>query len=1321
MFVFLSKKIAIPNGAKIHSLAWNASQGWIACGGENGLLKVLKLEVNADSKARGVAAPTNLSMNQTLDGHQGGVVCCVWNKAYRKLTTSDQYGLIIVWMLHRQMWYEEMINNRNKSVVKDMCWTADGGRICIGYADGGVIAGGVDGNRLWAKETGLDLKFVQWSPDGRTILFATEQSKIYIFDQKGNNIGTMPLSVDPHASGSVIGDDENGDNNDYNLDRGIIAVDWYDGTRGHVDIDAPDLAIAFANGYVQITKGLPPLKTKSVRSKPRKTRESKHSEEDPRQEEQTDIGVPNKEGAHTVLIDTGMSLSKASWSSDGSVLAIAGSQSQKLPSGDVRRMCMVQFYSPFGQHLRTLKVPGGRISALTWEGTSLRIALAVDSFIYFANIRQDYRWGYFANTLCYAFTRPDRKDHTVVFWDTHAEEKHVKYVKRLMHVRAAGEHAILTSRGAESVQASKEGAPLIYQYGLILCNSIGSAVDSKVISIEPTFLAMTSQFIVVADEKAIYAWQYRTSGGARMASNTSSVAPVSNSSNPANSALQATLLDVTNAQSSNRSNKAGRERVVHIDIDPSRLCVTGLSVLSNNDKPTGKKAAETRKSLLDLLSRATTDPIACIAVNDRCLVVGRSSGSIHRYTLPHLTLESKVVVRCRPQQLALNSDNTKMSVIDINGVLSIVAFDKAANDGARQLDFERKDTWDMMWASDNPDLMAVMEKTRLYIFRGLEPEEPVLSSGYVCKHENLQIKAVMLDEIMAQPHAPVNDLVVNFPTKSLRDAREMLRTERIEDVAAYIDGHPHPKLWRILAEASLERLEFSIAEKAFVKCADYPGIQLVKTLRLLNDKTKQRAQVASYFERFDEAEALYRDIDRKDLAIDLRMMLGDWFRVKQLIQMSNGVSVGAGDDELMRRVQREIGSYYAARQKWNKAVQYFANAKDPESLIECYYLLEEYNSLEKLVRVIPENSPVLIDIARKFQSVGMSQAACTAYLKAGDVKAAIDCCVLLNQWDQAVELAQEYEFPQIEGLLAKYASHLLEKGEKLQAIELYRRAHKSTQAASLLASLAQEAGRTKVNPLDAKKLHVLAAMEMEELRTRVLDTQLKTMGLTQQPMDNEDPDAEFELGTKRKGARTRATMQMTAAQTTAATLESLVQHDAATGQNRSLDNAWKGAEGYHLFMLAQRQLYNGRVKDALITSLQLRSYDDVLDPRDVHSLIALTAYHNEAWGQCSKAFVELESLKSSSCSAEDRDAFASLALKIFTANRPVDPADIAEKVEEIAQGHARKDPICMMSGNIIDEDSSAGQVYKCRRCSRKMLDRYLRGVNNCPLCHIQLM
>lgn len=78
------------------------------------------------------------------------------------------------------MWFEEMINNRNKSVVRDMKWTADGTKICIVYEDGAVIVGSVDGNRLWGKELDFQLSFVEWSPDSNYILFVSPDNKVKI-------------------------------------------------------------------------------------------------------------------------------------------------------------------------------------------------------------------------------------------------------------------------------------------------------------------------------------------------------------------------------------------------------------------------------------------------------------------------------------------------------------------------------------------------------------------------------------------------------------------------------------------------------------------------------------------------------------------------------------------------------------------------------------------------------------------------------------------------------------------------------------------------------------------------------------------------------------------------------------------------------------------------------------------------------------------------------------------------------------------------------------------------------------------------------------
>ena len=200
----------------------------------------------------------------------------------------------------------------------------------------------------------------------------------------------------------------------------------------------------------------------------------------------------------------------------------------------------------------------------------------------------------------------------------------------------------------------------------------------------------------------------------------------------------------------------------------------------------------------------------------------------------------------------------------------------------------------------------------------------------------------------------------------------------------------------------------------------------------------------------DEAEQIYKEIDRKDLALDLRRKLGDWSNVLQLIEE------GHGDDEMMRDANNRIGQFCVDRQKWKKAAHHYKQASNWEALIDVYYRLEDFEALAGLVENIPDGSPLLVKIADKLQSVGLVEGAVKAYVKLGEIKKAIDVCVLLNQWNFAVELAEQHNFLQIEGLLQKYASHLMEKNKKMEAVELYRKANRNTESAKLLAQIAHE-------------------------------------------------------------------------------------------------------------------------------------------------------------------------------------------------------------------------------------------------------------------------
>ena len=55
------------------------------------------------------------------------------------------------------------------------------------YFSGAVIVGSVDGNRIWGKDLkGLQLTDVEWSPDGKNIVFGISNGEVQIFDNTGN-------------------------------------------------------------------------------------------------------------------------------------------------------------------------------------------------------------------------------------------------------------------------------------------------------------------------------------------------------------------------------------------------------------------------------------------------------------------------------------------------------------------------------------------------------------------------------------------------------------------------------------------------------------------------------------------------------------------------------------------------------------------------------------------------------------------------------------------------------------------------------------------------------------------------------------------------------------------------------------------------------------------------------------------------------------------------------------------------------------------------------------------------------------------------------
>ena len=142
--------------------------------------------------------------------------------------------------------------------------------------------------------------------------------------------------------------------------------------------------------------------------------------------------------------------------------------------------------------------------------------------------------------------------------------------------------------------------------------------------------------------------------------------------------------------------------------------------------------------------------------------------------------------------------------------------------------------------------------------------------------------------------------------------------------------------------------------------------------------------MAAWFNQYDDAEKLYLEVDRRDLAIQLRRKLGDWFKVLQLLK-----SGGGGTDRDVEEAWNCIGDYYAERHKWDEAVQYYEKASNTERLVQCYYILEDYPSLENLIDILQPNDPLLMTLGQMFASVGMGKQAVEAFLKNNKISSAI--------------------------------------------------------------------------------------------------------------------------------------------------------------------------------------------------------------------------------------------------------------------------------------------------------------------------------------------
>jgi WD repeat-containing protein 35 len=471
----------------------------------------------------------------------------------------------------------------------------------------------------------------------------------------------------------------------------------------------------------------------------------------------------------------------------------------------------------------------------------------------------------------------------------------------------------------------------------------------------------------------------------------------------------------------------------------------------------------------------------------------------------------------------------------------------------------------------------------------------------------------------------------------------------------------------------LKKLDLNTAESAFVRCTNYKGILFIKKLRSIQSAEIQKAEVAAFFGDFDEAEKLYIDADRRDLAIKLRTTLCDWFRVIQLYRMSPGIS-----DQQMETAYREIGDHFANLRIWESAKEYYEKAHHIEGLMETFYNLEQFDELEGLITKIPEKSSLLGKLGKMLSTVGLTEKSVEAFKRCGDIKSAVNTCVRLRQWGLAVELAQKYKMPSVNTLLNKHAAQLLEEGKLPEAVELQKKAGRYLDASRLLLKLAEREIEKKSPYLRIKKLFILAGLMVEDH----LQTQASATG------------------------GNRATI-----------LAQLSPEDSVL-----IEQIWHFAEAFHFMLLAQRQLRAGCMHSSVLSALRLREYEDVLNIEKIYALIALSSCADRSFATCSKAFIKLEALES--ITELRRQQYEELAVSILSRYEPKDtkidqiPCFACETLvadwQTSCPNCGSHFPPCIASGQSIMAPQLAWQCNKCHHLAKRI---EIANRKTCPMCH----
>lgn len=720
---------------------------------------------------------------------------------------------------------------------------------------------------------------------------------------------------------------------------------------------------------------------------------------------------------------------------------------------------------------------------------------------------------------------------------------------------------------------------------------------------------------------------------------------------------------------------SGACRIVIVDPLGIQIATTNISFIPTTFSLSNKKVAFASSSKIGIWPYENENS-EIIDIDDQiksiCLFNDTLFASIEDHIIyfdgQSLNEKSRYKINFTAEIIQSSCDMKRLSLIDSNSTLRFYNIETS-----RLVGPTRKELSNPLWSSKIPSMIAASERSKLTVYDNMIPDESYQTLSISISLDEIELITVNMMEIMQNPLEPSKKFFKSYPTKFIRTLKKMLSDRpivTIESIMNYVKEQHQPKLWDELAQILLIENNLSLAEKCYLENFNYPGLQFIKRIRNVRDPQLQRAQILFYFGRFDDAQTIYESIDRIDLAVEMRSLIGDYQSIINLLGTSSS-------DDTVSKAFENLGQLYIEQNDWQSAVKVYQKSKNKAKLALALFMTNDYEGLNKLLKKQTSRSQILPLLGQIFLSMGASNESVIAFEKSGEIQSAIEASIRLNNFKYAFQLCsneqnqgqQKLLLLNIKEKMNEYVNKLIENGQFAAAVEFYSDAGLEIESAKLLI----KEGDKQLQAFQfiiSKQFYIFAGLKLLEY--------IRNM---------EKSNFEFQE------------------------------------TSNLLNEIWRKAEAVHFYVLAHKFLRMRKWKNALFCSIRVFDmYSNIIGENRAAGLLAVCGLKTGFMHQCSKGFTSLESFDD--YSEKEKKRFEDLAIDIFLNKPPVDPKIKKEIIcpkcsNELSEVDCQCNEcgynltFCVASGVVIDDDR-----YTCSHCQHSIsLSVNMSELSVCPFCH----